>query len=44
MNNFRLKRNITSNRQLEIFESLDIAKCKTSMYSDKGPIPNCSVY
>ena len=35
-----LLRNVTNNRQLVAFESLEISKCKNSMNSDKGPIPN----
>ena len=44
INNLKLLRNVTNNRQLDAFESLEISKCKNSMNSDKEPIPNSPVY
>ena len=38
IDNLKLLRNVTNNRQLDAFESLEISKCKNSMNSDKGPI------
>ena len=44
IDNLKLLRNVTNNRQLDAFESLEISKCKNSMNSDKGPIPNSPLY
>ncbi|KAJ8938995.1 hypothetical protein NQ318_015560 [Aromia moschata] len=32
-------RNVTSSRQLDAFESLEINKCNSSVHKDNGPIP-----
>ncbi|KAJ8961586.1 hypothetical protein NQ317_013064 [Molorchus minor] len=44
INNLKLIRNVTNNRQLDAFESLEIVKCKNRMNSDSGPIPNSPLY
>ncbi|KAJ8980435.1 hypothetical protein NQ317_002078 [Molorchus minor] len=44
INNLKLIRNVTNNRQLDAFESLEIVKCKNRMNSDNGPIPNSLLY
>ncbi|KAJ8976828.1 hypothetical protein NQ317_011824 [Molorchus minor] len=44
INNLKLIRNVTNNRQLNAFESLEIVKCKNRMNSDNGPIPNSPLY
>lgn len=44
ISNLRLIRNITNSRQLDAFESLEINKCRNSMNSDKGPIPNSPLF
>ncbi|KAJ8980916.1 hypothetical protein NQ317_011557 [Molorchus minor] len=44
INNLKLIRNVTNNRQLDAFESLEIVKCKNRMNSDNGPIPNSPLY
>ncbi|KAJ8981827.1 hypothetical protein NQ317_003871 [Molorchus minor] len=44
INNLSLVKNVTNNRQLDGFESLEIVKCKNRMNSDNGPIPNSPLY
>ncbi|KAJ8974279.1 hypothetical protein NQ317_012595 [Molorchus minor] len=44
INNLKLIRNVTNNRQLDAFESLEIVKCKNRINSDNGPIPNSPLY
>ncbi|KAJ8969079.1 hypothetical protein NQ317_016352 [Molorchus minor] len=44
INNLSFIRNITNNRQLDAFDSLEIVKCKNRMNSDNGPIPNSLLY
>ena len=44
IDNLKLLRNVTNNRQLDAFESLEISKCKNNTNSDKGPIPSSPLY
>ncbi|KAJ8933861.1 hypothetical protein NQ318_012432 [Aromia moschata] len=44
INNLKLIRNVTNNRQLDAFESLEIIKCNNIMNKDNGPIPTSPLF